>query len=87
MPLGNIPCEILRPKGYGLNTGGKSYGLLNKAKLVKVKSWKGENNPNRHIVEFKLVHGWKFVPQGHWHSEEADETANRSFGYRKNKLF
>jgi len=51
-----------------------------RAKLVKVKSWKGETNPNKNIVEFKLWHGWKFVPQGHWHSEEADEAAGKSLG-------
>jgi hypothetical protein len=58
-----------------------------KAKLVKVKSWKGEDNPNKKVVEFKLVHGWKFVPQGHWHSEEADEAMKNSAGYGKRKLF
>ncbi len=50
------------------------------AKLIKVKSWKGADNPNKKIVEFKLWHGWKFVPQGHWHSEEAGEAANKALG-------
>lgn len=51
-----------------------------RAKLVKVKSWKGVDNPNKKIVEFKLWHGWKFAPRGHWHSEEADDAANKALG-------
>jgi len=64
------------------------YVALNhgKAKIVKAKSWKGAENPNKKIVEFKLVHGWKFVPQGHWHSEEAGETMDRALGKTKFRL-
>jgi hypothetical protein len=57
-----------------------------RAKLVKVKSWKGENNPNKHIIDFKLVHGWKFVTQNEWHSEEAGEAADGALGKTGFKL-
>jgi hypothetical protein len=58
------------------------YVALNhgRAKIVKAKSWKGASNPNKMIADFKLVHGWKFVMQNPWHSEEADEEANKSLG-------
>ena len=55
----------------------------NRAKLIKVKSWRGETNPNRNIVDFDLWHGWKFVPQGHWHSEEAELEADKALGKPK----
>jgi hypothetical protein len=53
------------------------------AKIVSAKTWKGETNPNKMIVDFKLVHGWKFVMQGPWHSEDAEEAANRALGTRR----
>jgi len=51
-----------------------------RAKIVSAKTWKGESSPRDMIADFKLVHGWKFVMQSPWHSEEADEEANKSLG-------
>lgn len=42
-----------------------NYGKL---KIVKAKNWVTHENPNEKMIDFKLVNGSKFVPQGIWHN-------------------
>ena len=42
------------------------------AKIIKLKDWKEENNPNNKICEFKLVNASKFVSSSPWHIEGDD---------------
>jgi hypothetical protein len=35
------------------------------------------------VMDYKLVGGWKFVPQGDWHSEEEGELADKALGKTK----
>lgn len=83
---------LQKPRGRDTGMGGDKslqkptlYVALEngQAKIVSAKTWKGETNPNKMIVDFKLVHGWKFVMQGPWHSEDAEEAANRALGTRR----
>jgi hypothetical protein len=41
-----------------------------RVKIVKAKNWKGRENPNQKVRNFKLINGCKFVEQGGWHLEE-----------------
>jgi hypothetical protein len=44
-----------------------------KIKIVKAKAWRNhDRNPNGLIRTFKLLSGWKFLPQGEWLSEDED---------------
>lgn len=47
---------------------------LERGKLVlkKVKSFRGEHNPDGIYREFKLVSGWKFLPQETWQGKDED---------------
>jgi hypothetical protein len=42
-----------------------------KIKIVKAKIWRNhERNPNGLIRDFKIVQGWKFLPQDEWYTED-----------------
>lgn len=84
---------LQKPKGRDTGMGGDKslqtptlYVALEhgKAKLVSVKTFKGEHSPRGHIADYKLIHGWKFHLTTPWHSEEAEEALNQSQGkFRK----
>jgi hypothetical protein len=48
-----------------------------RAKIVKLKDWKMENNPNFKVCDYKLINGGKFVPTTPWHHAE-DENVGRA---------
>ena len=48
-----------------------------RAKIVKLKDWKMENNPNYKVCDYKLINGGKFVPTTPWHHAE-DENVGRA---------
>ena len=45
------------------------------AKLIKVKNWATEDNPNGKFINYKLHQGHRFECEGVWRTEDADETA------------
>jgi hypothetical protein len=45
-----------------------------RAKIIKLKDWKMESNPNYKICDYKLVNGSNFIQSTPWHYEE-DEKA------------
>ena len=52
-------------------------------KVVKAKNWADPcNNPNRKVLDFKLVGGWKIVPQGTWRTDSAREAEMSTHGSR-----
>ena len=54
-------------------------------KIVKAKNWTdGENNPNGKVQKFKLIGGWRFVPDGlGWRTPEADDLAAEKTQFSK----
>jgi hypothetical protein len=38
----------------------------NVMKIVKAKNWKGATNPNNKSIFFKIIGGWKLLPDGQW---------------------
>lgn len=47
-----------------------------RAKIVKLKDWKVESNPNHKVCDYKLVNASKFIQSSPWHHEE-DENVGR----------
>ncbi len=57
-------------------------------KIVKAKNWKGGQNPNGMVRRFKLVGGWKFLPDAEWHYPESEDgDGYRKRGERGKRLF
>ena len=67
-------------KNPGVDTGLGGYRTLEKPrlylaldpgrlKIVKAKNWKGEENPNGQMVNFKLYHGCQFSGNGGWYRD------------------
>ena len=44
-----------------------------RAKIVKLKDWKTDSNPNYKVCDYKLVKASKFIPQSHGHHQEDEE--------------
>jgi hypothetical protein len=49
-----------------------------KLKIVKAKEWRGTENPNGKFKRFKLVQGWKFLPDPDWITEDQEKTLKES---------
>lgn len=43
------------------------------AKIIKLKDWKKDDNPNNQICEFKLVNASKFIQSSPWHDPSEDK--------------
>jgi len=67
-------------KNPGIDTGLGGYRTLEKPrlylaldtgrlKIVKAKNWKGDENPNGQMVNFKLYHGCQFSGNGSWYRD------------------
>ena len=78
---------IQKNRGTDLGRGG-SFGAekprlymameRGRIKMVKAKNWKTHDNPNGLVQDFKLVRGWKFIPEGGWHwPTETDDKLER----------
>ena len=76
-----IAIQKDRGKDYGR---GASYTLdyaqfyltLSKPGIAKIevaKSFRGNHSPVGKIMNYKLVSGWKFIPQSEWHDPECDK--------------
>lgn len=53
-----------------------------KVKIVKAKAWRQhDRNPNGLIRNFKLVSGWKFLPQGDWITEDEEDKYAKQKSY------
>jgi len=53
-----------------------------KIKIVKAKIWRSrEKNPNGLIRRFKLVSGWKFLPNDEWMNEDEDQRFEKHSKY------
>jgi hypothetical protein len=83
---------LQKPRGRDTGVGGDKslqrptlYVALEngQAKIVSAKTWKGASSPRGKVMDYKLVGGWKFVPQGDWHSEEEGELADKALGKTK----
>lgn len=37
-----------------------------KAKIIKAKNWRGEENPNGKAIDFQIHHGWDIIPRSDW---------------------
>ena len=55
------------------------------AKIVKVKDWNGESNPNEKICRFKLIKGAKFIPQTPWEYAENLEPIEKKLPWEKRR--
>jgi hypothetical protein len=42
-------------------------------KIVKAKEWRGTENPNGKFKRFKLIGGWKFLPDPEWMTEDMEQ--------------
>lgn len=69
-------------KNYGQDLGrGASFGTekprlylsldMGTLKIIKAKNWKGTENPNGKQIDFKLIRGWKFIPESDWYIPQA----------------
>jgi hypothetical protein len=58
--------------GDGTMDRARVYLALNPGvvKMVSVKDWKGDKNPNGMQRRFRLVDGWEFIPDGGWQSKD-----------------
>ena len=53
-------------------------------KIVKAKNWADPSfNPNRQVIDFKLVGGWKIIPVGTWRQDSAREVEMNTFNKYK----
>lgn len=52
----------------------------NEAKILKLKDWKVESNPNSKICSYKLVNASKFIQQTPWYYKEDEEDATQAGG-------
>ena len=43
------------------------------AKIIKLKDWRTEDNPNHQVCEFKLIDGSKFIQSTPWHDPDGGE--------------
>jgi len=48
------------------------------AKIEVAKTFKGMHSPVGKVRNYKLVGGWKFIPQDEWHDPECDQQYERS---------
>jgi len=44
-----------------------------RAKIIKLKDWRVESNPNQKVCDYKLVNGSKFIPSTPWHHKEDEK--------------
>ena len=51
----------------------------NRAKIVKLKDWKVESNPNQKVCDYKLVHASKFIQQTPWHHQDDENVGERKW--------
>ena len=84
--------NLQKPKGRDTGMGGDKslqrptlYVALEngRAKIVSAKTWRGMSSPKDKVMDYKLVGGWKFVPQGDWHTEDEGELADKAFGKKR----
>jgi len=86
-------CIIGLQKPFGRDMGfGKEWGMQiprlylsvegGVAKILKCKNRKTEESPVGKILPFKLVKGWKFLPEGVWRRPDEDPFEKKIRGYK-----